>query len=343
MPIPFAINGLGRIGRALARIAHRRPELDLVAVNDIASAADLARLLARDSVHGRFDASVESSIDGEQEALIVDGRRLPVFHAVDPQDIPWPADVAVVVEATGTATERARAAEHRRQDGTPPRVVVSAIADDADVMLCPGLDDGRFDPEQHRIVSTASCTTHCLALLVDVLHRAFDLRHVMMSEVHGYTANQRLVDGPHADPRRGRAAAVNIVPTSTAAPRAVERILPELRGRVRGMAVRVPTPNVAFLDVVASLATPTSADAVRAAFRDAAEGRLSGWLAVSDEPLVSSDHIGDPHSAIVDLPLVDVLADPDGDTLVRVQAWYDNEWGYAHRLADVLTAIGEKP
>jgi len=332
MPIPFAINGLGRIGRALLRVAHRRPEVEVVAVNDLASASELALLVARDSVHGRFPGEVRS----EGDALLLDGRRVPVFRRPEVADVPWGETPArIVVEATGRATRREVAARHLR--GGVAKVVISAIAEDADAILCPGVDDGgaAADPAR-RVVSAASCTTHCLALLLAVLQRSFGVRRALMNEVHSYTANQRLVDAPHPDPRRSRAAGINVVPTTTAAPAVVERLLPSLAGRVAGRATRVPTPDVALLDLVFTLERPAGTERIDDAFRAAAAGDLAGLLAVSDEPLVSTDHVGDPHSAVVDLLLTQAV----GDELYRVAAWYDNEWGYAHRLADLVMKTG---
>ncbi|MCP4655291.1 MAG: type I glyceraldehyde-3-phosphate dehydrogenase [bacterium] len=331
MRIPFAINGLGRVGRALVRIARRRPELRLVAVNDRADAGTLARLVAHDSVHGRFPGEIEA--DGG--ALLIGEDRVEVFRESEVEAIPWDRTPAqIVVEATGAATRRELAARHLR--GEVCKVVISALAADTDFMLCLGINSGAYDPDVHHVVSNASCTTNCLALLLDVLHRRFGVRHALMNEVHSYTANQRLVDGIHPDPRRARAAAMNIVPTTTAAPAAAERLLPELQGRIAGQAVRVPTPNVALLDLAATLERPADAAAVNDAFYEMADTKMKGLLAVSDEPLVSTDYIGDPHSAIVDLLLTESI---DGE-LARVVAWYDNEWGYTNRLADLLTLIG---
>ncbi len=331
MSIRFGINGLGRIGRSLFRIAQERPQLELSAANDIAAAPRLAALLRRDSVHGRFSVPLEAG-DGE---LRVDGRRVALSHEADPATIPWGSEVAMVVDATGKNTRRERAERHLRAAG-PQRVIVSAVSEDADATLCLGINEADYDPRRHFVISNASCTTNCLALLLKVLHRSFGVEKALMNEVHSYTANQSLVDGMHEDPRRGRAAAINIVPTYSAAPAACERLMPELRGRIDGQAIRVPTPDVALLDLVAELSRPADAAAVADAFRAAAEGDLSGWLGVSDELLVSSDFIGDSHSAVVDLSLTQEV----GHKLVRVMAWYDNEWGYAHRLADLLTFLG---
>lgn len=333
MVIPFAINGLGRIGRALARIAAHHPQLRLVAVNDRADAATLARLLAYDSVHGRF-AGVSVKAASPAQIQLGDNR-VQVF-AEKPGRIPWGRTGArIVVEATGDATRRALAARHLG-DGVA-KVVVSAPLADADAMLCLGVNVETYAPSTHHVISNSSCTTNCLALLLHVLHGRCGVAQALMNEVHSYTVKQRLVDGVHAEPRRGRAAAVNIVPTTTGAPAAVERLLPALAGRVAGHATRVPTPNVALLDLVAVLDTPTDAPTLNETFRRAAQGEaLDPYLAVSEEPLVSTDYIGDSHSAVVDLALTQVT----GGTLARVMAWYDNEWGYAQRLADLLVHIG---
>jgi glyceraldehyde 3-phosphate dehydrogenase len=336
MPLRFAINGFGRIGRALCRIAWSREGLAVAALNDVVPVRQLAPLLARDSVHGTFGHRVEA----EDGALCLGGRRIPFFQEADPGRVPWgEAGAQVVVEATGRFLRRGQAAAHLR-DGVRT-VVLSANADPeepADVTFCLGLrgpDTLPWDPDRQPVVSNASCTTNCLALLADVLHAGFGVRRAVMSTVHSYTENQRLLDLPHPDPRRSRAAAVNIIPASTTAARSLGLILPALAGRVDGFAVRVPTPVVALLDLVAELERDASAEEVRAAYREAAAGRLAGFLGVTDEELVSSDFVGDPRSAVVDLPLLQVV---DG-RMARVVAWYDNEWGYANRLADLLERL----
>ena len=330
MTLRFGINGLGRVGRALLRIARGREELELAAVNDVVPAPVLARLVARDTVHGPFEGCVAARDNG----ITLDGRLVPVFQESDPARVDWEgAGVQVVVEATGRFLARSRAAAHL--GGTVRHVVISANADPADpadAALCLGVNEGSFDPRRHAVVSNVSCTTNALALVAKVLHDGFRVRRALMSAVHSYTENQRLLDLPHPDPRRSRAAGLNIVPASTTAPEALGLLIPELAGRVDGLAVRVPTPMVALLDLVAEVEREATAYAVRQAFRDAAAGRLSGLLGVTEEELVSSDFINDPRSAVVDLPLVQIV---DGG-LVRVAAWYDNEWGYAHRLADLL-------
>lgn len=336
MPLLFGINGLGRVGRALLRVARGRESLHLAAVNDLEPAPVLARLVVRDSVRGPFAGEVR----GDGGSLVIEGCRVAVFQEPDPARVDWARErVDVVVEATGRFLGRRRAAAHLR--GSVRRVVLSANADPADpadVTLCFGLNEEAFDPARHAVVSNGSCTTNCLALVAKVLHDRFGVRRALMSAVHSYTENQRLLDGPHSDPRRSRAAALNIIPTSTTAPEALGLVLPALAGRVGGMAVRVPAPMVAMLDLVAELERQASAEAVREAFREAAGGPLDGWLGVSEEELVSADFIGDPRSAVVDLPLVRVVS----GGLVRVAAWYDNEWGYAHRLADLLELIARR-
>jgi glyceraldehyde 3-phosphate dehydrogenase len=333
MPLRFGINGFGRIGRALARAARGREGLELAAVNDVAPPAVLARLLARDTVHGPFGGEVGAG-DG---ALAIDGRRIPLFQQPDPSHVDWPvAGVEVVVEATGRFVRRGLAAAHLR--GTVRRVVVSANADPADpadVTLALGINEERFDPRRHAVISNASCTTNALALVVKVLHDRFGVRQALMSSVHSYTENQRLLDLPHSDPRRSRAAALNIIPTSTTATAALGLLLPELAGRVTGFAVRVPTPVVAMMDLAAALERDVAEDEVRQAFREAAGGALGRYLGVTDEELVSSDFVNDPRSGVVDLPLIQAA----GGGLTRVVAWYDNEWGYAHRLADLLELL----
>lgn len=335
MSLRFGINGLGRVGRALLRVARGREGLELAAVNDVAPARVLARLVARDSVHGPFGGKVAE----DEGALVIDGRRVPVFQEADPGRVAWSREeIAVVVEASGRFIGRRQAAAHLR--GAVRRVVISANADPADaadLTLCFGLNESAFDPDRHAVISNASCTTNCLALVAKVLHRSFGVRRGLMSAVHSYTESQRLLDLPHADPRRARAAGLNIVPTSTTAAEALGLVMPELAGRIDGLAVRVPTPMVAMLDLVAELERETSAEGVRDAFREAAGGELAGWLGVCEEELVSSDFVGDPRSAVVDLPLVQVI----DSGLARVAAWYDNEWGYAHRLADLLELMNQ--
>jgi glyceraldehyde 3-phosphate dehydrogenase len=333
MPIRFAINGLGRVGRALLRIAHGRDDLELAAVNDVVPLPLLARLLARDTVHGPFPGRVRAVGGG----IEIDGRTIPVYQQPDPTGIDWSRDgVEAVVEATGRFLLRTGAAAHL--GGTVRWVVLSANsdpADPADATICLGVNDRDLDPDRQAVISNSSCTTNCLALVAKVLHDRFGVRRALMNTIHSYTENQRLLDLPHPDPRRARAAALNIIPTGTTATRTLGLLLPELAGRIEGFAVRVPTPAVAMLDLAADLEREATPEAIRQAFRDAAAGPMAGILGVTDEELVSSDFIGDPRSAVVDLPLIQVAGGVGGG-LARVAAWYDNEWGYAHRLADLL-------
>ena len=331
MSIRFAINGVGRIGRALIRVASRRPGLELVAVNDLASPEQLAPLLARDSLHGAFPGQV--GLDGDE--LILAGRHVKMFQESDHARIPWlDCRPTVVVDATGLATTRAIAERHRR--GSVTRVVVSANAEDLDLTLCLGINDADYDPETHHLLSAASCTTNCLAPMVHVLDRSFGFERGIFNTVHSYNNDQRLLSYPHADKRRARSATLNMIPTTTSASQAIHRVIPGLAGKLDGFAVRVPTPNVSLIDLVATLAASPTAAEINQAYAEAAEAGLTGILAVTDEELVSSDFLGDPHSAIIDLPLTREV----DRHLYRVVAWYDNEWGHASRLADLIELIG---
>ena len=330
MPVSFAINGLGRIGRALLRIAATRPGLELVAVNDLGSATELARLVAHDSLHGPYPGEV--AVAGER--MILDGREVAASSVLAPNDIPWQESAAtVVVDATGFCKTHALASQHQRPG--IEHVIVSANAD-VDVTLCAGINDGDYDPRRHRLISAASCTTNCLAPLAFLLHREYGIVRGMLNTVHSYNNDQRLLDYPHTDPRRARAAALNMIPTTTSAVSALERVMPELAGRLAGFAIRVPTPNVSLVDLVVELASDADAAAANALFSQAAAGELAGILAVEDEPLVSSDFLRRSESAIVDLELTQSI----GDRMLRVVAWYDNEWGHASRLADLLELVG---
>lgn len=329
MSISFAINGLGRIGRALLRIAASRPELRLAAVNDLGSAAQLARLVRHDSLHGPYAGEV--AVEGDD--LIVDGRRVTTSAVADAAAIPWQESGAtVVVDATGLCKSR-ELAEHHLKPGIE-RVIVSANAD-VDITLCMGINHQDYDPAAHRLLSAASCTTNCLAPIAYLLHREYGIARGMLNTVHSYNNDQRLLDFPHPDPRRARAAGLNMIPTTTSAVAALERVLPELAGRLTGLAVRVPTPNVSLVDFVVELDGRADAAAVNELFVQAAGGELAGILAVEDQPLVSSDFLRRGESAIVDLALTQSL----GDRMLRVVAWYDNEWGHACRLADLLALV----
>lgn len=331
MALRFAINGLGRIGRALLRVAREREGLELVAINDLGSAARLAPLVARDTLHGRFAGEVAA----DDDALVLDGRRIPASREESVAAIDWgSADPEVVVDATGHCKTRELAAEHVRKGVR--RVVVSANARGLDLTLCMGVNHDDYDPERHHLLSAASCTTNALVPLLAVLGRELGVEHALLNTVHSYNNDQRLLSFPHPDPRRAREAAVNMIPTTTSAVEAAIRILPELEGRLDGLAVRVPTANVSLIDLVATLREGPSVEALHDVFRRAEAGELAGILGTSDEPLVSSDYMSDPRSAVVDLPLTQQV----GRRLYRVVAWYDNEWGHASRLADVLEWIG---
>ena len=332
MSIPFVLNGAGRIGRALLRVAAHRNDLELLAVNDLAPAPQLANLLARDSVHGPFAGEVAAT----EDSLVLDGKRIPVFNEPDPARIPWlDLEPRIVVDATGTCLDRSSAGAHRR--GLVSKVLVSANAAGLDLTLCFGVNQAAYDPARHHLLSGASCTTNCLAPVVKVLDESFGLDRGLFNTVHSYNNDQRLLSFPHSDPRRARTATLNMIPTTTSASQAIHRILPGFAGRLDGFAVRVPTPNVSLIDLVADLGQRPAPQEVNRAFSDAAAGEMGEILAVTEEELVSTDFLGDPHSAIVDMPLTSTV---EGG-LTRVVAWYDNEFGHANRLSDTLEFLGE--
>ena len=335
MPLRFGINGLGRIGRALVRVSFERPELDLelAAVNDLAEAGQVARLLRHDTVHGGFPAPVE----GKEDRLVLAGRAIPFSRATAPAAIDWRgAGVEMVVEATGRFRGHAAAAAHL--GGSVRRVILSATIPDADATFCLGINQASFDPARHRVVSNASCTTNCLAAVLAVVHPAFGVERALMNTVHCVTNSQNLVDMAHRDPRRARSAVANIIPTTSDAFPSIEWVMPELAGRVHGLAMRVPIAAGSLVDVTVDLATRARTEDLAAAFRAAERGALAGILGTTDEELVSADFIGDPRSAVVDLPLLQEV----GGRLFRVVAWYDNEWGYTHRLAELLAELARR-
>jgi len=334
--VRFGVNGLGRIGRALVRLAVTRPELGIepVAANDLADPVRVARLFAHDTVHGPFPGRVEA----RDRSLRLAGLELPLGRAARPEEIDWrDAGAEIVVEATGRFRRRDLAAGHLA--GGARTVVVSATIPDADATFCLGLNEASYDPERHRVVSNASCTTNCLAVTLAVVHRAVGVEHALMNTVHCVTNSQNLVDMAHADPRRARAALGNIIPTTSDAIPSVGWVLPELAGRVEGLAMRVPIVAGSLIDLAIRTSRPTSRDELAAAFRAAESGPFAGILGTTDEELVSSDFIGDPRSAVVDLPLLAAA----GDRLWRVVAWYDNEWGYSNRLAELIARLGRPP
>ncbi len=334
MPIRVGINGFGRIGRNVLRsILKRDIDLDVVAVNDITDSATLAHLLKYDSVHGKFNGPVEHS----EDRIIVSGKSIKVLSERDPANLPWKSlNVDVVLESTGFFTERDAAAKHLAAGAK--KVVISAPGKNEDITVVMGVNDDSYDRAKHDVISNASCTTNCLVPVVKVVLDNFGFVAGFMTTVHAYTNDQRILDLPHKDLRRARAAAINIIPTSTGAARATGLVLPDVKGKIDGVALRVPTADVSIVDLTCTVEKATSIDEVNQAFREAATGKLSGILGVSDEPLVSSDFIGDERSSIVDLISTNVI---DG-TLVHISSWYDNEMGYSSRCADLLSYIGER-
>jgi glyceraldehyde 3-phosphate dehydrogenase len=332
MAVKVGINGFGRIGRNIMRAAMGNSNIDFIAVNDLTNAATLAHLLKYDSVLGNLKASVAATADG----ISVDGDEFKVLSFKDPAQLPWKdLGVDVVFESTGLFTDRDAAAKHITAGAK--RVIITAPAKKPDVTLLMGVNDDKYDPAKHQIISNASCTTNCLAPVAKVLNERFGIRKGWMTTVHSYTNDQQLLDLPHKDLRRARAAALSIIPTTTGAAIAVGEVMPELKGKLDGISVRVPTPNVSLVDLAAVLDKKTTAEEVNAAFTEAAAGPLKGILSVSTDELVSIDFKGNPHSSIVDAPYTKVM---DGD-FVKVLSWYDNEWGYSNRCVDLLLKIAK--
>jgi glyceraldehyde 3-phosphate dehydrogenase len=333
MAVKVGINGFGRIGRNLFRAAHAAgADLDFVAVNDITDTATLAHLLKYDSILGRFPGEVEAG----EGSISVDGKELKVLSERDPADLPWgELGADVVIESTGFFTARADAAKHL--DAGAKKVIISAPAKEPDVTVALGVNfDSSYDRESHHIISNASCTTNCLAPLAKVLHEAFGIEQGLMTTIHAYTADQRLQDMPHKDPRRARAAALNLIPTTTGAAKAVGLVLPELNGKLNGFSVRAPVATGSVVDLVATLAKPASPDEINAAAKAAAEGPLKGILSYTEDPIVSTDIVGDPHSSIFDAG--QTMAIGDG-RMIKAVAWYDNEWGYSNRCVELAGKV----
>ena len=334
MSIKIAINGFGRIGRNILRAALQEGmgDLDLVAINDLTDAKTLGHLFKYDSVHGVYGGEVE--VDGS--SLVVDGERFDVLSVRDPAELPWSdLEVDIVFEATGIFRKRADAAKHLEAGAR--KVVITAPAPDPDVSLVLGVNSDDYDPGAHDIISNASCTTNCVAPAVKVLVDRFGFESGLMTTIHSYTNDQRILDLPHKDLRRARAAAVSIIPTTTGAAKATGIVIPAVQGKIDGMAMRVPTPNVSIVDLVANVSQNTTAAEVNDAFREASQGSLAGILAFEDQPLVSIDFVGNPHSSIIDGLSTAVI----DDTLVKVVSWYDNEWGYSARCVDLARLIGQ--
>ncbi|MEX2530383.1 MAG: type I glyceraldehyde-3-phosphate dehydrogenase [Gemmatimonadota bacterium] len=335
MPIRVAINGFGRIGRLVVRsqLESGRDDIEFVAVNDLTDAETLAHLFRYDSVHGPFAGEVAVTETG----LRIGDTALRVLRERDPLKLPWAdLEVDVVIESTGRFTERSAAAQHLEAGAR--KVLVSAPGKGVDQTVVLGVNEDAYDAEEHDVVSNASCTTNCLAPVVKVILEEFGFVRGLMTTTHAYTNDQNVLDAPHKDLRRARAAAVSMIPTTTGAARATGLVLPEVAGKIDGMAIRVPTPDVSIVDLTVEVERDTDVEEVNAAFRAAAGGALEGILAVSDEPLVSIDYVGHPASSIVDLPSTAVA----GGRLVKVLAWYDNEWGYSNRVVDMTRYIGER-
>ena len=330
----IAINGFGRIGRQCLRaLFERHPDIDLAAVNDLGDVKTMAHLFKHDSNYGNYPGTVTHGAD----SLTIDGRTIKLFAERDPGKLPWQdLGIDLVIESTGLFTDAAKAKAHL--DAGARRLIISAPAKGDDITICLGVNEEKFDPAKHRIISNASCTTNCLAPLVKVLNDELVITGGTMTTIHSYTNDQRILDYPHEDLRRARAAALNIIPTSTGAARALHLVIPEIKGKLDGFALRVPTPTVSIVDLVVAVEKATSKDAVNGLFHTYASGRMKDILGVSDEPLVSMDYKGDPRSSIVDASSTMVV----GGKLVKVVSWYDNEWGYSCRLADLCAYVLDK-
>jgi glyceraldehyde 3-phosphate dehydrogenase len=331
--VKVAINGFGRIGRSFLRACLQKEDIEVVGINDLTDTKTLAHLFKYDSVHGVFKGEVYAKDD----ALVVDGKEIKVFCQKDPALVPWSeVGAEVVVECTGAFTSREKAVLHLRD--TVKRVIISAPAKDPDITIVLGVNHQKYDPERHFIISNASCTTNCLAPLVKVLHENFGIKKGYMVTVHAYTNDQRVLDLPHKDLRRARAAAVNIIPTTTGAAKAIGEVIPELKGKLDGTARRVPVPDGSLVDLTVVVERPpASVEEVNEAFKKAAEGGLKGILQYTEDPIVSQDIVGNEHSAIFDAGLTQVIED-----MVHVGAWYDNEWGYSCRLRDLVLYIASR-
>ncbi len=334
MSVKIGINGFGRIGRNYFRAALAKgSDIEIVAVNDLTDNATLAQLLKYDSITGRLPGDVE--FDGEQ--IVVNGKAIRVFEEKDPAALPWgDYGVDIVIESTGRFTKAADARKHI-DGGGAKKVLISAPATDEDATFVIGVNEHTYDPDNHHIISNASCTTNSLAPLAKVFNDAFGIERGLMTTIHAYTADQNLQDGPHKDLRRARAAAVNIVPTSTGAAKAIGLVLPELNGKLDGYSLRVPVPTGSITDLTVVASRPVSLDEIKAVYKEAAEGKLKGILKYNEDPIVSSDIVTDPHSSIFDAPLTKVLGDQ-----VKLYSWYDNEWGYSNRLVDLTEYVAER-
>ena len=333
MAVRVAINGFGRIGRNVFRASQNNKDIEIVAINDLTDTKTLAHLLKWDSTFGEFHHDVKAG-DGK---IIVDGKEIAVIAKKDPAELPWKdLKIDIALECTGLFLDKASAGKHITAGAK--KVLISAPAKDPDATFVIGVNEHTYDPKTHHIISNASCTTNCLAPFTKVIQENFGIVHGLMNTIHSYTNDQKLLDLPHKDLRRARAAALSIIPTSTGAAKAVSLVLPELKGKLDGMSLRVPTPNVSVVDVVFEVSKKTTKEEVNAALKSAAEGKLKGILQYEEQPLVSIDFKGNPHSSIVDAALTSVME----GTMVKVISWYDNEWGYSNRLRDLAILVAKK-
>jgi glyceraldehyde 3-phosphate dehydrogenase len=335
MTVKVGINGFGRIGRNAFKIAQENlgKNVEIVAINDLTDTKTLAHLLKYDSCFGKFNGTVEAT----ENSLIVNGKEIRIYAERDPKNLPWKElGVDIVIESTGLFTKREKAMAH--VEAGAKKVIISAPAKDEDITIVLGVNEDKYDPDKHVIISNASCTTNCLAPFAKVLDENFGIEKWLMTTVHSYTNDQRILDLPHSDLRRARAAAESIIPTTTGAAKAVALVLPQLKGRLNGFAMRVPTPTVSVTDLVCEVRKETTAEEVNAALKKAAEGALNGIMAYTEEPLVSIDFRQDPHSSIVDGLSTMVI----GGNMVKVVSWYDNEWGYSNRIVDLVNYIAER-
>ncbi|MGB4088704.1 MAG: type I glyceraldehyde-3-phosphate dehydrogenase [Smithellaceae bacterium] len=330
MSVKVAINGFGRIGRLVFRAGYKNKNVEFVAINDLANAKTLAHLLKYDSVHGIMNAEVKDT----EKSILVDGKEIKTFTEREPEKLPWKdLGVDVVLESTGRFTDRTGAEKHLKAGAK--KVVISAPAKNPDVTFVFGVNEEVYDRNKHNIISMGSCTTNCLAPIVKILHKEFGVEYGLMTTIHSYTNDQVVADEAHKDLRRARAAALSMIPTTTGAAKAIAEVIPEMKGKLDGMAVRVPTPNVSMVDFVAILSRETNKDELNAQFRKYASGAMKGFLSCTDEELVSRDFYGNPHSSIVDLPSTAVI----GGRMIKVISWYDNEWGFSSRMLELLSFI----
>jgi glyceraldehyde 3-phosphate dehydrogenase len=330
MAIKIAVNGFGRIGRLVFRAGYKNKDIEFVAINDIADAKTLAHLLKYDSVHGTLNAEVKSG----NNSIIVDGKEIKTFSVREPETLPWKdLGVDVALESTGKFTDRAGAEKHLKAGAR--KVVISAPAKGPDVTVVFGVNQEVYDKTKHHIISMGSCTTNCLAPIVKILHQEFGLECGLMTTIHAYTNDQVVQDEPHKDLRRARAAALSMIPTTTGAARAIAEVIPEMKGKLDGLAIRVPVPNVSLVDFVATLSKSTTKEEINAKFKEYANGPMKGILLCSEEELVSRDFNGNPHSSIVDMPNTTVL----GGKMVKILSWYDNEWGFSSRMTELLSFV----